>query len=138
MWSLGRITTSQVATVAKEACIPSNRLSRHQRLTHRSDFTETFSQGRHWVGRRMVVWVRRGPGACQRLGVVASRKVGGAVARTKAKRRLREVYRHRRHLLKPDIDVVIVARRAILKAKHTEVEEEFQNLVAKANLLRNW
>lgn len=85
----------------------------------------------------MVVWVRRGPGSCQRLGVVASRKVGGAVARTKAKRRLREVYRHHRHRLKPDVDVVIVARRAILKAKHMEVEEEFRNLAAKANLLRN-
>ena len=83
----------------------------------------------------MVLWVRRGPGACNRLGVVASRKVGGAVARTRAKRRLREVFRQHRYKLVKDVDVVLVGRRAILKATHAEAEGEFLKLAAKANLL---
>ena len=83
----------------------------------------------------MVLWARRGSGADRRLGVVASRKVGGAVARSKAKRRLREVFRQHRHRLDENVDVVLVGRRAILQATRSDIEGEFLNLVAKADLL---
>ena len=49
-----------------------------------------------------------------RVGVVASRKVGGAVCRSHAKRRLRELYR--RSPFRPPADLVLVARRGICGA----------------------
>ena len=60
----------------------------------------------------MVFWRRRGAGAALRLGVVASRKVGGAVQRARAKRRLRSAYRLNRHRFRGDCDVVLIARAA--------------------------
>lgn len=50
-------------------------------------------------------------GVPARLGVVASRKVGGSVGRSRAKRLLREVYR--RTPVRPAGDVVLIARRGI-------------------------
>ena len=44
----------------------------------------------------MVLFLRAAPDASLRLGVVASKKVGNAVERARAKRRLREAFRRHR------------------------------------------
>jgi ribonuclease P protein component len=85
----------------------------------------------------MVLWLRRGEGASLRLGVVASRKVGRAFARARAKRRLREVFRLHRHGLSGPFDVVLVARRALLTAPWPAVVEEFMGLAKRAGLDKN-
>lgn len=110
------------------------RLRRAQRLTATSDFDETYGQGRSYVGRYMVLWLRSGEGAALRLGVVASRVIGKAFQRNRAKRRLREVWRTNRHHLHGEYDVVLVARRHILTAKWLDVVDELARLTRKAGL----
>ncbi len=56
-----------------------------------------------------IVSLSRGPGPGPRLGLTVSRRVGGAVARNRLKRRLREVFRRDRQLFADRTDVVIVA-----------------------------
>ena len=111
-------------------------LKRGQRLTAARDFEATFRGGQCWHGRYMVLWLREGPGAAGRLGVVAGRKVGGAVERNRAKRRLREVYRLNRQRLRPGYDVVLVARRAIGSAPWGELVAELMALAKRARLLK--
>ena len=114
---------------------PDQRLGRARRLVRSGAFQEAYSQGRRWIGTRMVLWLRAGDDAELRLGVVASRKVGGAVERTRARRRLREVFRKHRHHLSGKYDVVLVARHGILKARWDELVEEFMELAGRAGLL---
>ena len=114
---------------------PDQRLRRNQRLTQTRSFRETFEQGRKWVGTYMVLWLREGEGASLRLGVVASRKVGNAVQRARAKRRLREAFRLNRGQFSGPYDVVLVARRNVLKASWDDVVEELVTLGEKAGLL---
>jgi ribonuclease P protein component len=121
---------------ASEARFPDRGLSRSQRLTRSSLFQETYAQGRRWVGRYMVLWIRDGENACLRLGVVASKKVGKSPQRSRAKRRLREVFRNHRHTFSGDLDVVLVARHAILKAEWPALVEEFLGLAQKAGICR--
>jgi ribonuclease P protein component len=83
----------------------------------------------------MVLWLRRGDDASLRVAVVASRKVGGAVARARAKRLLREVYRRERANLDGAYDVVLVARRAILTAEWPQLIKEMRYLAKKAGLV---
>jgi ribonuclease P protein component len=69
-----------------------------------------------------------------RMGVVASRVVGDAVRRNRAKRRLREAWRLNRHRWKANVDVVLVSRRAILTAVWEDVVADLLKLARKAGL----
>lgn len=111
-------------------------LSKQQRLTKASLFREAFAQKRSFVGRLMVLWLRKGEGASLRLGVVTSKKVSNrAVDRNRARRVLRAAYRELRGELSGDVDVVIIARRWILNASHDELVTEMRHLFKKAGLL---
>ncbi len=113
---------------------PDQRLGRNRRLTRTSLFQQTYEQGRRAVGRAMVLWLREGEGASLRLGVVAGRKVGGAVQRARAKRLMREAYRRHRHCFSGPFDVVLVARRGILEAKWDEIVSELLALAKRVGL----
>ena len=110
---------------------PDQGLARHQRS---SQFREAYETGDKHVGRLMVVYLRRGEGASLRLGVVASRKVGHAVARARARRLLREAYRRERHRLHGEVDVVLVARAALLEAEWPAVLGDLEALLKRAGL----
>ena len=109
-------------------------LSRRQRLVLERWFREAYDQNRKFVGRFMVVWLRGGDGAALRLGVVSSRKVGNAVIRNRARRRLREMFRRERPSLKGAADVVIVARASIASASWPELVADFRRIAARAGL----
>jgi len=115
---------------------PDVSLGKSRRLTATKDFAETYAQGRSLAGRYMVLWVRTGGGASLRLGVVASRVIGDAVRRNRAKRRLREAWRLNRHCWSAPVDVVLVARRSILGAAWEDVVAELVRLARKAGLDR--
>lgn len=113
---------------------PDQRLGRNQRLLRSSSFQEAFSQQQKWVGRYMVLWLRAGDDACLRLGIVSSRKVGGAVQRARARRQLREAFRRQRHLLSGRVDLVLVARASLRTASRNDIEQDFMALAAKAGI----
>lgn len=110
-------------------------LGRKQRLRSAKLFEEAYDQNRRWHGRHMVLFLRRGPAASLRLGAVASRKVGNAVERARAKRRLREAFRkNRAEFVAGTDDVVLVARRSLLAAPWNEVVADLLRLAAQAGL----
>lgn len=84
-----------------------------------------------------MLWLRTGEDADGRLGVVASRKVGNSVARSRAKRRLREWYRLHQHDLKGGPDYILVARRSILKAPQAEIDQDLNKLFSRAGQLQS-
>ncbi len=114
---------------------PDRGLSRSQRLTRNAQFQAIFAQGRSYVGRTMVLWTGTLEDADLRLGLIASRKVGGAVDRSKARRRLREAWRLNRYRLSGRVDVILVARVAILRATVDQVEDELMTLCDRAGLV---
>ncbi|TVR36607.1 MAG: ribonuclease P protein component [Nitriliruptor sp.] len=96
----------------------------------------TVLQGRHQRGGRLL-GVHRGPGLSDhpaRIAVVASRRVGGAVQRNRAKRLIREAVQ--RIDWCPEVDVVIVARRACAHSDLAAVQSELGRLAAELELSR--
>ena len=82
----------------------------------------------------MVLWYREEKGQPLRLGVVASRKVGPSVDRSRARRRLREVFRRHRAQFAGGGDVLLSARRAILTARWPDVCDELLGLADRIGL----
>jgi len=63
-----------------------------------------------------------------RLGVVVSRRVGNAAVRNRTKRLIREAFRATRDLWPPDVDLVVVARRAPGDARLDDVVDEWRRV----------
>ena len=60
-----------------------------------------------------------------RLGITASRRVGNAVVRSRAKRLIREAFRATRELWPAGIDLVVIVKRATGESKLDSVVAEF-------------
>jgi ribonuclease P protein component len=64
-----------------------------------------------------------------RLGIAATKKLGGAVVRNRAKRLIREVFR--RNDIAPGFDIVVVPRRELLSTSLTILEAEYRSSVTR-------
>lgn len=106
-------------------------LSRDQRITRTVEFRSVMSVGVRGVSQYLVAIRRKGGGGgLPRLGVVASRKIGGAVQRSRAKRLLREVYR--RGADRPAGDLILIARRGIGEASWPDLERAYRTATRRA------
>jgi ribonuclease P protein component len=107
--------------------VTSFRPSEHVRK--RADFELIYQTGTKRTGRLMTMFTREREEGVARLGIAATRKMGAAVARNRAKRLVRELFRH--HKPSTSIDVVVVPRRELLEAPFEKIEAEFVWLLSR-------
>jgi ribonuclease P protein component len=103
-----------------------------------SQFREVYSSGGKIEGKCAVVFYYHpgvAPGETQ-FGFVASKRVGNAVKRNRAKRLLREAARQTADRLADKTWIVLVARTGIFNASYQELLAELERQFAKAGLLR--
>jgi len=86
------------------------RLRPEERIRKQSDFSFLYKQGSRYRGRYFTVVYLPNNLSYSRLGVVVSKKVGGAVERNKVKRRLRALFRRNKVAMKETQDLLIIAR----------------------------
>jgi ribonuclease P protein component len=79
------------------------------------------------------VFVAPGPGSA---AFVASRRIGGAVLRNRARRILRAAWRELADEVEDGYDVVVVARAAIVGARTQELVAEVAELLSRAQVIR--
>lgn len=101
-----------------------------EHVRKRADFELIYKTGFKRSGRLMTMFTRERETGVARLGIAATRKMGAAVERNRAKRLVREVFRH--HKPAGALDVVVVPRREILDAPYDRVEAEFVALLSKS------
>jgi ribonuclease P protein component len=113
------------------------RFGRASRIKQRRDFTRLRQQGERLIfGCLIVNWQPLAPAAQSRLGVITSRRIGGAIARSRARRLLRESFRLHQHQLLQPVDLVLVARPSISGKDFASVERDFLTSMRKTGLLR--
>ena len=110
--------------------------SKARRLTRASEYERVKRDG--FVRRGKLLMLNVAPvensGPC-RVGIVASRRLGGAVVRNRARRRLREIVRQHQHELRGGLWIVLVARRDAAAASYHALEHEWLRLARRASIL---
>ncbi|MBN1486247.1 MAG: ribonuclease P protein component [Anaerolineae bacterium] len=104
------------------------------RLRRPAEFRRVWATGRSWAHPLFILWAVPNNLTQTRIGLTASRKVGNAVARNRARRLLREAAR----LLYPYIpagwDIVLVARGYLLAASAPQVVAALEQVLKRAEL----
>jgi ribonuclease P protein component len=121
------------------------RFRAEQHLRRQGDIRAVREQGRRVECRAFTIWWKRRdpadtssapaglPGDASaksgaRVCVIASTAaVGHAVRRARAKRRLREVFRHQQHAVPPGCDLLLIARAAVVDLPLPELEKRFSD-----------
>ena len=107
------------------------------RLRRPKEFRRVWNNGRSWAHPLFILWALPNEEGRTRVGFTASRKVGNAVARNRARRLLREATRRCYPNLQPGWDIVLVARSSLPQAKEQEVEAALRDLLARAALIQS-
>jgi ribonuclease P protein component len=79
----------------------------------------------------LVFVLARNETGATRMGITASSKIGGAVARNRVKRRVREAFRRHRLLFPTGLDVVFIAKKSAVDADYEQVVREIETLCRK-------
>ena len=98
-----------------------------ERIRRRTEFERIYNRGVKIHSRYATVFLLANERGIGRLGIAATRKLGGAVRRNRAKRLIREVFR--RNKIAPGFDVVVVPKRDLLEASLDALEADYRNLL---------
>ena len=98
-------------------------------------FRRIYSKGRSAVTSFLVLYCRPNRLDHNRLGVTVSTKLGGAVVRNRARRRLREVFRLAGPELRRGYDVILVARSRAVNGPYEKLTGAFYRACRELDLL---
>ena len=102
------------------------------RVRKRAAFQNAYVSGNKQVGPHCVLFAAAADPTSRRLGVTATKKLGNAVHRNRAKRLVREAFRRIRPQLPAGYDYVVVARHTIFASSADELQPELLELAHKA------
>lgn len=108
-------------------------LPKQLRLRQKSHFKTIFNAGNGFPGKHVVIYVMPGP---RKFGFIASKKVGNAVIRNRARRLLREVVRLHLSDIREDRQIILIARSTLKGVSYQEVENSLLKLLKRAKVLR--
>src|SRR5690606_38199912 len=137
---LARLTRRHTARAGRSS-VMSLRLGPEVRLRSREEFKLVQQQGRRVAAKYMTVLALPNALDRDRLGIIASRRLGGAVVRNRAKRRVREVFRHQqpdesaRRGFQP-LDIVVIPRRELVTAPFEAVTADFVGALGRLDRAR--
>ncbi|APV44372.1 ribonuclease P protein component [Dehalogenimonas formicexedens] len=108
-------------------------IQRERRLRRREDFQRVLATGRSRADNYLVLKLAEGTAGLSRIGLVTSKKVGGAVERNLVRRRLRGILGPLK--LKPGADLVFIARSSAARAPYSILESSVKSLLKRAGLV---
>lgn len=99
------------------------------------EFKRAYKRGKSFVSPVLVAYCLRRRQSVVRIGITTGKKVGNAVCRSRARRVIRESYRHIMPEMSVGWDIIFVARTKTAQVKQQQVEESMLYLLKKAGVI---
>lgn len=109
-------------------------LNKKYRINRKEEYNHIYNNGKKIQGKYIIIFLTANNMEYNRFGIVTSKKVGHAVQRNLAKRRIRAIIQNHLPAFKTGFDLVIVARYNIKDALYAALEKDFLNAIKKAQL----
>ncbi|MFQ5960740.1 MAG: ribonuclease P protein component, partial [Candidatus Methylomirabilales bacterium] len=113
------------------------RFSRADRIRATREFQAAVRGGEKVSLRGLSLYVHRRPGSGKRLGLAVAGRLGGAVARNRIKRRLREYVRRHRDQMAEGVDLIVVVHRDLSRVDPDAFRTMMGDLFTRAKLFQH-
>ena len=100
-----------------------------------TEFNRAYRRGQSFVDKTCVLYVIKNRYGFTRIGITASKKVGNAVKRNRARRVIRESVRQLGIDMTQSVDIIIVARSRTPYVKQQVVYSQLKGLCEKAGII---
>ncbi len=109
---------------------------RYKMLTRNNEFSRAYTRGKSYVHKNLVLYVNKNRQKKLRVGLTATKKIGNAVKRNRARRIMRAALYNLNPVLNDNkgIDIVLVARGITPHLKTGHVQEALALLFKKAGI----
>ena len=97
-------------------------------LKNYRQFQFVYTNGRSFVNKYFVMYIKENGLDHNRLGISVSKKVGNSVVRHRITRLIRETYRLHESVFNSGLDIVVVARKAASGIGYFEAEKSILHL----------
>lgn len=109
-------------------------LNKKFRISSTKEYNNIYNNGKKIQGRYIIAFCQKNSNEYNRFGIVTSKKIGNAVARNRAKRRLRAIVNSSQHEISEGYNIVIIARYNIGNAAFENLKKDFFIIMRKAGL----
>jgi len=109
-------------------------LKKEIRITSSKQYNNIYRYGRKIPSRYIIVYIKSNNCNYNRFGIVTSKKIGHATERNKVKRQLRSIVKKNLSIIKGSFDVVIIAKKNIVKAEFHLIDADYLTVMKKAGL----
>jgi ribonuclease P protein component len=103
-------------------------------LSGSRNFSKVYSKGKSVGDRYVVVFYKKNGLDHNRLAFLASKKVGNAVARNRARRLMKESVRTMERIEKQGYDIIFIARKTINGTKCEQVQKSITKALKRTEL----
>ncbi len=110
---------------------------RYETLRRNGEFARAYSRGKSYVHSHVVMYVNKNRCGKVRIGLTATKKIGKATVRNRAKRVMKAALNNiltKEIIDKHSVDIVLVSRALTPNLKSTKLENTIKSLMEKAGI----
>ena len=100
-----------------------------ERIRKKKDFSYLYNKGFFARGKYFNLIYLPNNLPYSRMAVVASKKIGNAVERNKVRRRIRELFRRNKDLLRSPVDLIVLTKKGVRDASWENMKTQYFSMI---------